>query len=92
MEDVARLKIKVVPGASQSCLCGWLGDSLKIRVSAPPERGKANEAVIKLLAKELQLNESALSVISGRASQHKVVEIRGEKTSEVLRKLGAKRA
>ncbi len=92
MEELTKLKIKVVPGASRSSVCGWLGDSLKVRVSAPPEKGKANEAVIKLLAKELQLNESALSVISGSTSQHKVIEIRGKSSSAILQILGAKSA
>jgi len=46
----ARLKVKVVPGSSRDQIAGWLGDALKIKVTAPPERGKANEAVIEILA------------------------------------------
>ena len=42
------LEVKVVPGASRSEVTGWLGDSLKIRVAAPPERGKANAAVVRM--------------------------------------------
>ena len=45
---VTRLTVKVVPGASSSAIAGWLGDSLRMRLSAAPERGKANAAVEKL--------------------------------------------
>lgn len=86
----ARLKVKVVPGASRSSLGGWLGDSLKVRVSAPPEKGKANAAVISLLAKELQLDESALSILSGGTSPHKVIGIKGKEISAILQALDAK--
>jgi len=89
MEERVTLKVKVVPGASRSGLCGWLGDSLKVRVSAPPEKGKANAAVIKLLAKELQVPASAFSISSGKASQQKTIEITGVSTTAVLQKLGA---
>ncbi len=47
------LKVKVVPGASRTQLSGWLGDMLKVRVSAPPEKGKANAAVEALLARDV---------------------------------------
>ena len=77
MEVAVKLTVKVVPGASRSSVVGWLGDMLKIRISAPPEKGKANAAVLKLLAKELHLHESALSIVSGSTSQRKVIEIQG---------------
>ncbi|CAA0115962.1 Uncharacterised protein [Halioglobus japonicus] len=77
MNSSVMLKVRVIPGASRSNVAGWLGDMLKVRVSAPPERGKANIAVIKLLARELQLQKSALSIASGSTSQNKVVAIQG---------------
>ncbi len=83
MTAVTRLKIKVVPGASSSSVAGWLGDELKIRIAAPPEKGKANGAVLKLLARELRLDKSALSLVSGNTSPHKVIEIQGMTMSEV---------
>jgi len=92
MESAVRLKVKVVPGASSSSVAGWLGDMLKIRVAAPPERGKANAAVLKLLAKELQLQESALTIVSGGASQMKVIDIQGLTMSDIQEKFGASRA
>ena len=73
----SRLKIKVVPGARQSNLAGWLGDELKIRISAPPEKGKANSALIELLASKLGLPISKLKIVQGQMSQRKTVEIEG---------------
>jgi len=61
---------------------------LKIRVSAPPEKGKANDAIIKLLAEELKLPESAISIVSGRSSPRKSIEVHGISTAELLQRLG----
>ena len=83
----ARLHVKVIPGASQSEVSGWLGDALKIRVAAQPEKGKANAAVVLVLAKSLGLLEKNISVLSGKTSQHKVVEIQGLSNDQVRQKL-----
>jgi len=72
-----KLSLKVVPGASRSGIAGWLGDSLKIRVTAPAESGKANAAVIKVLAATLGIKKSAIRIVSGGSSPRKIVEIDG---------------
>ena len=84
---VSKLKLKVVPGASRTELSGWLGDMLKIRVSAPPEKGKANGAVERLLAEKLGLPKSAITITAGKSAQKKIVEIQGLSSSEVMAKL-----
>ena len=72
-----KLELKIIPGAAQDKVVGLLGDALKIRVRAQPERGKANAAVIAVLAKFLGLPEAALTICSGHTSASKVVEIQG---------------
>ena len=52
--------MKVVPGSSRDQVVGWLGDASKIKVTAPPEKGKANEAVIELLAEPLGVGTDAI--------------------------------
>ena len=86
-----KLKLKIVPGASRTELSGWLGDMLKVRVSAPPEKGKANGAVEALLAKTLGLSKSAVAITAGKSSAQKVVEIQGLSLEEVMAKLTAQR-
>lgn len=71
------LSIKVVPGATRSGIAGWLGTALKVRVAAPPERGRANAEVVRVLAEALGVPESAVQIVSGATSARKQVEIAG---------------
>jgi len=72
---MGRLNVKVVPGSSRNQIVGWLGDALKIKVSAPPEKGRANEAVMELLATKLGISTDDIEVESGHSSPSKVVAI-----------------
>jgi len=83
-----RLAVKVVPGASRGGLAGWLGDALKLRVTAPPERGRANAAVCALLAEMLSLPGGCVRVVGGHGSARKVVEIDRLSAAEVDARLG----
>lgn len=75
--------IKVVPGASRTRLLGALGDRLKIAVSAPPEKGKANQAVISFFAKSVGVRRSDVRVISGLTSAGKTIRIDGVPSQKV---------
>lgn len=75
--DPVLLNVKVVPGASRSKIAGWLGDALKIQTSAAPERGKANAAVIELLADYLKVKESQIQLVSGQTNPRKQFRITG---------------
>lgn len=87
MSSMTRLSIKVVPGASRDEIAEWLGDVLKIRVTAPPERGKANAAVEKVLAEALGVPASDVQIASGPTSAKKTVQIQGLSTAEIQRRL-----
>jgi uncharacterized protein (TIGR00251 family) len=82
-----KLSIKVVPGSSQDCIAGWLGDALKVKVKAPPEAGKANVAVEKILVKTLGLSKGSVRIVSGTSSSRKIVEIEGLSEVELARRL-----
>ena len=70
-------------------VAGWLGDALKVRVAAPPERGRANEAVVALLAATLGVPARTISVVSGHGGRDKLVELTGIAPDETERRLAA---
>jgi uncharacterized protein (TIGR00251 family) len=74
---MGRLNVKVVPGSSRDQIVGWLGDALKIKVMAPPEEGRANEAVVDLLSLKLGISTDDIEVVSGYSSPSKVIAITG---------------
>lgn len=81
------LKIKVVPGSSRNHIAGWLGESLKIRVTANPEKGKANDAVVTLLADTLKIPKQDITLSSGAPSPRKVFKINELSHSEIKSRL-----
>ncbi len=83
-----RLAVKVVPKASRDGIAGWLGDALKVCVTAPPERGKANAAVEQVVADALGVPRDRVRVIAGHTSPRKVVEIDGVEEADVRARLG----
>jgi uncharacterized protein (TIGR00251 family) len=87
MSESVKLRIKVVPGSSRTCIAGWLGDALRVRVTAPPEHGKANAAVEALLREALALPAGHVKVAAGHSSPRKVVEILGLAEAEIRRRL-----
>jgi len=80
--------VKAVPGSSgPTRVCGLLDNMLKIKVSAPPEKGKANQCLLKFLAKQLGVKGSAVSIISGKNSPVKRVQASGISVDTLLEKL-----
>ncbi|HEV8249922.1 MAG TPA: DUF167 domain-containing protein [Gaiellaceae bacterium] len=77
MDQTARLRLHVVPGARRTGVVGRHGDGWKVRVTAAPERGKANDAVVRLVAATLGLPRAAVTIVSGHGTRDKTVEITG---------------
>ena len=71
------IKIRVEPRSSREGLSGIIGDTLKIKVHAPPVGGAANEQLIGILSEEFGIKKSAIKIIRGQSSRDKVVEIEG---------------
>ena len=74
------LRLKVTPKASSSKIGGLVADSegnmhLKVYVTTVPEKGKANKAVIELLAKELKVPKSSISIVAGETDSYKTVRV-----------------
>lgn len=87
MTASCRLRLKVVPGARTASV-EWMGELLKVKVTAAPEKGRANDAVIELVAQRLGLNTSAISLISGHTSPLKTLEVCGLSLEDVRQQLG----
>jgi uncharacterized protein (TIGR00251 family) len=84
---MARLKVHVTPGAREEEIVGWHGSSLRLRVRARPEKGRANQAVLRLLTRRLGVTLSNLSIVRGTASRDKLVEVDGLSEDELRARL-----
>jgi uncharacterized protein YggU (UPF0235/DUF167 family) len=70
-------------------VAGWVGNALKVRVTAPPERGKANAAIEAVVAAALGLPGHAVRIVGGGSSRKKIIEIAGLSESDIRRRLSA---
>src|SRR5262245_32143287 len=82
-----RIAVKVVPGARRDEIAGMLGERLKVRVAAPPEGGKANGALCRVIAETLGIKPTAVRVVAGHSSAEKTVEIEGVDAERIARML-----
>ena len=86
-----RLNLRVSPGAGRSAVVGRHGDAWKLRVAAPPERGRANTSVVNLLATSLEIRRPDVRIVGGGISRDKVVEIVGLTLEEAEQRLASAR-
>ena len=86
-----RLRLRVSPGARSNAIVGRHGEGWKVRVTAAPEGGNANDALLRLLAERLDLPTRSLTLVSGPSSKDKIVELHGIDTAEAERRLARPR-
>ena len=79
--------VKVVPGSSRTSIAGTLDGALKVKVSAAPEKGKANQSLIAFLSKQLGVNKKAITIESGMTNPHKIISVSGVSADIVIEKL-----
>ena len=84
-----RLKLRVVPGVGRPGVVGRHGDGWKVRVTAAPERGRANEAVLVQLASVLDVSRADVDLVAGHRSRDKVAVVRDVPEREIEAKLEA---
>jgi uncharacterized protein (TIGR00251 family) len=87
--DVFMLQVRVTPRAARDQIVGWQDDTLRVRVTAPPLEGRANEAVLRLLARALAVSPSRLRIVRGQTQRNKVVAVEGLSEEEVRFRLNA---
>jgi len=71
------VSVRVIPRSSRDEICGLVGDALKVKLTAPPVEGAANEHLIRFLAKSLEINRSRIRIASGERSREKLVAFSG---------------
>ena len=86
--DGVLLSVKLQPRASANEIGEALGNELRIKVTAPPVDAAANEALIKLLAQELDCPRNRIELVRGHTSRHKTVKVYGLAAEDVLNRLG----
>ena len=82
------IRVKVQPKASRSEILGFIGDVLRVKVAAPPDRGKANAVLLELLATTFGVPKSRITLLRGHASRDKLIEVDGLSQDELQRRLG----
>jgi uncharacterized protein YggU (UPF0235/DUF167 family) len=87
-DGMAYLQVRVTPGARETAIGAWRDGALQIKVRERADKGRANEAVIRLLARELGLPASAISLKRGSTSRDKLLAIEGVTEEHLQRKMG----
>jgi uncharacterized protein (TIGR00251 family) len=81
------LSVKVVPRSSRTAIAGILNGMLKVKLSAAPEKGKANQALVEFLADTLGIKKNTIKITSGQTSPVKTIEITGLSAESLSNKL-----
>jgi len=84
-EDGVLFRVRVVPRARKNEVCGWQGEVLKVRLTAPPVKGAANKALVDFLAKQLGVRKNQVEIVSGHTAREKTVRVRGVSVEEIQR-------
>jgi uncharacterized protein len=84
-----RVRLRVSPGAGRAAVVGRHGDAWKVRVTEAPERGRANDAVVRLIASALAVPLEAVAIVSGHSGRDKIVELTGVGPALIERRLAS---
>jgi len=83
-----RLTVHVRPGARRTEIGGLHGDALAIRIAAPPVDGRANDALIHLLAARLGVPAGHVAIVAGAGSRRKLINVAGIDLADAIARLG----
>jgi uncharacterized protein (TIGR00251 family) len=89
MVDFMRIGVRVIPRSGKN-LIEWEEGGLKVRLTAPPVEGAANEALVALLAQCLGLPKRDIQIVHGTTGRHKIVEITGMTVEAIEKKIKEK--
>ncbi len=86
-EETLRFRVRVTPGAKKAGIGGTHDGALKVAVHTAPENGKANQAVIKAIAKQLGTSKSRVVILAGQTARVKSIEVSGVSAAEAIERL-----
>lgn len=81
-------KIRLTPRGSRNEILGWEGDTLRVKVTAPPVEGAANKACVEFLADRLGVKRAQVSIVAGDKSRDKTLKVNGLTADDVRRIIG----
>lgn len=87
MENEARISLRVYPNASRNEVLGFADGMLRVKVAAPPVKGKANKELLVFLSRLLGISEEALTITRGQTSRNKTVAACGLSHQEALKRI-----
>ncbi|MDD5591130.1 MAG: DUF167 domain-containing protein [Dehalococcoidales bacterium] len=87
MENEAKISLRVCPGAPRNEVLGFTDGVLRVKVAAPPVKGKANRELLSFLSRLLGIKERDLAIIQGQTSRNKTVAVSGLSNQQVLDRL-----
>jgi uncharacterized protein (TIGR00251 family) len=88
-DGMAYLQVRVTPGARETAIGEWRDGVLQVKVREPADKGRANDAVIRLLAKALGVPASSISLKRGATSRDKLLAVGGVTDAEMAARLGS---
>jgi len=91
VETEALIRVKVIPRSSRTEIAGMEKDIYRVKITDPPIEGKANKAVIALLAEKLGIAKRDIEITAGKTSRMKTVRVQGMSEVAVTQALEAKR-
>jgi uncharacterized protein (TIGR00251 family) len=81
--------VKVYPGAARDEIIGLASGALQLKIAAPPEKGKANRALIDFLSDLLDIKKSAITIVKGETGRNKLIAIQGLTPADVIKLLSS---
>jgi len=86
-KEQGRIEVRVQPNAGQNSVIGFRDGVLRVRIAAPPVKGKANQELVEFLSRLLGVNKSSLSIEKGMNSKRKTIAVMGLEQDHILRLL-----
>jgi len=85
--DAILLNVKVTPNSAKNEVLGLTNGVWRVKIAAPPDKGKANKELIEYFSKRLGVKKSSISIVKGQTSHNKVIAINGLSQSEIVRQI-----